>query len=91
MTTISDVINQVETVFNDNEFPPTKKELEVIIKILKTIYIHHRMNRAHHHPHAATEPRKGGIFNTVFPNYIRPVENRRQPLVANPGHHSLSC
>jgi hypothetical protein len=91
MTTIGDVINQVETVFYDNEFPPTKKELEVMIKILKTIYSHHRMNRAHHDLHAATGPQKAGVFNTVFPNYIRPVENRRQPPVANPGHHSISC
>lgn len=40
MTNIGDVIRQVEAVVSDTEYPPTREELKVLNKILKTVYAH---------------------------------------------------
>jgi hypothetical protein len=58
MTNVRDMIKQVEIVFYDHEYPPTKKELEGMLKILKTIYIHNKLNRAMHHTPTAIASKK---------------------------------
>jgi hypothetical protein len=48
MTNIGDVIRQVEAVVSDTEYPPTREELKVLNKILKTVYAHRRARIAQH-------------------------------------------
>ncbi len=40
MTNIGDVIRQVDAVVSDTEYPPTREQLKVLNKILKTVYAH---------------------------------------------------
>jgi hypothetical protein len=80
MTNVRDVIKQVETVFYDHEYPPTKKELEVMLKILKTPYIHNNLNRAMHHPPITIESQKRGVFRNTMSSYMHHIEKRQQIL-----------
>ena len=48
MTNIGDVIRQVEAVVSDTEYPPTREELKVLNKILKTVYAHRLAKTAQH-------------------------------------------
>jgi hypothetical protein len=48
MTNIGDVIRQVEAVISDTEYPPTREELKVLNKILKTVYAHRLAKIAQH-------------------------------------------
>ncbi|MGD1004913.1 MAG: hypothetical protein ABR887_05765 [Methanoregulaceae archaeon] len=70
MTNVRDMIKQVEIVFYDHEYPLTKKELEGMLKILKTIYIHNKLNRAMHHTPTAIASKKSGVFRNTISSYI---------------------
>ncbi|WAC05674.1 MAG: hypothetical protein OS112_03335 [Methanoregula sp.] len=48
MTNIGDVIRQVESVVSDTEYPPTREQLKVVNKILKTVHAHNLAKTAHH-------------------------------------------
>jgi len=82
MTNLRDVIRQVEALLSDKEYPPTPEELEVLSKILKTIYAHYRIQRpAPRLPAAAgtaTGFKKGADFLAAIPGFIQQIDELRQ-------------
>ena len=80
MTNIRDVIKLVEIAFYDYEYSPTNKELEAMLKILKTIYIHNKLNRAMHHTPTAIASQKSGVFHNTISSYMHHIEKRQQIL-----------
>jgi hypothetical protein len=78
MTTIKDVVNQVEMVLNDTQHPPTRTELEVLRKVLKTINAHHRFPGDMQSPHPAFGSRKSGDFSTALSNSVRLIGNHQR-------------
>jgi len=78
MTTIRDVVNQVEMVLNDAKYPPTRRELEVLRKVLKTIYTHQRFcgDMPPLQPASASQ-KSAGVRNTL-PGYTRLIGNHQQ-------------
>jgi hypothetical protein len=78
MTTIRDVVNQVEMVLNDAKYPPTRRELEVLRKVLKTIYTHQRFCGDMPPPQPASASQKSaGVRNTLL-GYTRLIGNHQQ-------------
>jgi hypothetical protein len=78
MTTIRDVVNQVEMVLNDARYPPTRRELEVLRKVLKTIYAHHRFSGDIPPPYPATASQTSAGVRSTLPGYTRLIGNHQQ-------------
>jgi hypothetical protein len=78
MTTIRDVVNQVEMVLNDAKYPPTRRELDVLRKVLKTIYTHHRFCGDMPPPQPASARQTSAGVRSILPGYTRLIGNHQQ-------------
>ncbi len=80
MTTIEDVVRQVETVLNETEYLPNQTELDVLRKVLKTISLHHNPVSGVHYRHPAPESQKQEVFCDSISDYMRLIEKHQQTL-----------
>jgi hypothetical protein len=84
MTPMRDVIKQIETVIDDDEYPATLDELVVMERILLKITLYHTADKETYFPeYPLPTSRKDRFFPDAVFDYLRRYEKRGHAAAIN--------